>query len=130
MTASYSDSGDENLPNKRCRFLVPFVDALKEALNSLKPPVQLPISHDVQVSNAGDSQTNLKPDETNEEPESEDGVQATPEESRRRRPARTNSAAGFEVTVPTARVDGAGRAYLAECDVVFPQRDEVRFHCL
>jgi hypothetical protein len=103
---------------------------MKDVLHSLKPPVQLPISNDVQVSNAGDSKTNLKPDETNKEPESEDEVQATSEKSRRQQAAPINSAAGFEVTVSTVRADTTGRAYLAECDVVFPQRDEVRFHCV
>jgi len=117
--------GGENMPNKRHRFLVGFVDAMKEVLDSLKPPVHLPISNDVQVSNAADSRTDLDTDEKNEKPESEDEVQAAPPaESRRHQPA-LHSAAGLEDKVPTVRVDKDGHAYLTECEVVFPNRDEV-----
>ena len=113
------------MPNKRHRFLAGFVDAMTEVLDSLKPPVHPPISNDVQVSNAADSKTDLDTDEKNEKPESEDEVQAAPPaESRRHQPA-LHSAAGLEDKVPAVRVDNDGRAYLTECEIVFPNRDEV-----
>lgn len=114
------------MPKKQRRFLVGFVDAMKEVLDSLKPPVCPSTAHDVQVSNMTDSKVDS--DEKNEKPESEDEVvlAAPPAESRCHQPTLTNSAAGLEDKVPTVRVDKDGHAYLTECEVVFPKRDEVR----
>lgn len=105
--------------NKKFRFAAVFADAIKELLESLKPPATGSI-HD---------SDHMDLDQTSEA-ESEDEVQAVSTTPNHRKPATPIMAEALEEEVPTVKVDNNGHAYLTVHQIVFPKHDEVCFDCM